>query len=248
MKKFTTHFGFKEVPVHEKSTLVARVFHSVADRYDLMNDLMSLGLHRLWKKFAIEESGLRVGQSVLDVATGTGDLAFDLTKKVGKQGRVILTDINASMLARGRLRLTDQGIVSNVAFVLADAEYLPFKKDYFDCITIAFGLRNVTDKKKALEAMFRVLKPGGKCLILEFSKPLLPLLKTIYDKYSFHIIPKIGEWIAGDKESYDYLVESIRMHPDQEALKTIMEESHFEDVSYYNLSGGIVALHKGFKY
>ena len=243
-----THFGFTEVPIHEKSQRVADVFRSVANKYDLMNDVMSLGMHRLWKRFTIDQSGARPGQCILDIAGGTGDLTREFSKLVGPTGLVILADINENMLAQGRERLTDQGIVGNVQFVQADAETLPFPDNYFDCISIAFGLRNVTDKAAALRSMYRVLKPAGKLLVLEFSKPVLPLLNTIYDKYSFNIIPKLGEWICQDKESYQYLVESIRMHPDQESLKLLMEESGFEDVKYHNLSGGIVALHKGMKY
>lgn len=248
MKKTTTDFGFKEVPIQEKSKLVESVFHSVASKYDLMNDVMSFGLHRLWKKFTIEQSGVRPGHYVLDLAGGTGDLAKAFAKRVGSRGLTVLSDINASMLAEGRRRLLDEGIVNNIAFVEADAEKLPFKENYFDCITIAFGLRNVTDKMAALRSMYHVLKPGGKLLVLEFSKPILPILNKVYDQYSFRIIPEIGKWITGDKASYEYLVESIRKHPDQETLKNHMEKCDFEDVSYHNLTGGIVALHKGFKY
>lgn len=248
MEQNTTHFGFTEVPVNEKSDRVAEVFHSVASNYDLMNDLMSFGLHRLWKRFTIAESGVRKNHLVLDIAGGTGDLAGKFSKIVGPHGKVVLADINEKMLAQGRARLTDQGIVGNVEFVQADAEQLPFPENYFDIITIAFGLRNVTDKAAALRSMNRVLKPGGKLLVLEFSKPVLPLLASIYNKYSFHIIPKLGEWICNDRDSYQYLVESIRMHPSQDELKKMMEESGFEDVIYHNLSGGIVALHKGMKY
>lgn len=240
-----THFGFKEIPTHEKSGKVAEVFHSVASKYDLMNDVMSLGMHRLWKKFAIAQCNIREGQTVLDIAGGTGDLAKEFAEKAGL---VVLADINHKMLEQGRIRLTDAGKVGNVVYVQADAEKLPFPENYFDCITIAFGLRNVTDKAAALRSMYRVLKPGGKCIILEFSKPTLSILNKIYDQYSFKIIPKLGEWICNDRESYQYLVESIRMHPDQDTLKTMLQEAGFEDVDYFNLSGGIVALHKGFKY
>jgi len=243
-----THFGFTEVPLHEKSDRVADVFRSVANKYDLMNDVMSMGMHRLWKRFTIAQSGVRVGQRVLDIAGGTGDLTREFSKIVGSSGQVILADINEKMLAQGRERLIDQGIVGNVCFVQADAEKLPFPDNYFDCITIAFGLRNVTDKGAALRSMYRVLKPGGKVMVLEFSKPILPLLNTIYDKYSFHVIPALGEWICQDRASYQYLVESIRMHPDQEQLKSLMEISGCEDVKYHNLSAGIVALHIGMKY
>lgn len=244
----TTHFGYQEVPLEQKTNLVAEVFHSVAPKYDLMNDVMSFGLHRLWKRFTVNEAALRPGQVVLDVASGTGDLAKVFAKQVGKEGKVIMTDINESMLAVGRSRLADAGIIGNIECIQADAEDLPFVDNYFDCITIAFGLRNVTNKQNALRSMYRVLKPGGKLLILEFSHPTTPLLKTFYDLYSFNIIPKMGEIISNDKESYQYLVESIRMHPNQETLKSMMKEANFEDVTYFNQSGGIVALHKGFKY
>ncbi len=247
-KNKTTDFGFTEVPLHEKARKVADVFHSVAGKYDLMNDVMSLGLHRLWKRFTIGQANVRPGQIILDLAGGTGDLTIEFSKLVGKTGKVVLSDINEKMLQRGRERLLDKGIVGNVEVVQADAEALPFQDNYFDCITIAFGLRNVTDKAAALRSMYRVLKPGGKLLVLEFSKPVLPLLSTIYDKYSFHLIPKIGAWITGDEGSYQYLVESIRKHPDQETLKSLMSECGFDDVSYHNLNAGIVALHKGLKY
>jgi demethylmenaquinone methyltransferase/2-methoxy-6-polyprenyl-1,4-benzoquinol methylase len=243
-----THFGFSEIPVHEKVERVADVFRSVAGKYDLMNDLMSFGMHRLWKKFTIDQSNVRRGHRVLDVAGGTGDLTREFSKKVGSEGLVVLSDINEKMLAEGREKLIDQGIVGNVEYVQADAENLPFEDNYFHCITIAFGLRNVTNKLNALKSMFRVLQPGGKLLVLEFSKPVLPMLNSFYDKYSFHVIPKLGEWICKDRESYQYLVESIRMHPDQESLKKMMMEAGFEDVKYHNLSGGIVAVHEGLKY
>lgn len=243
-----THFGFEQVAVHEKVERVAEVFRAVAPKYDLMNDVMSFGLHRLWKRFTIEQSGVRAGQCVLDIAGGTGDLTREFSKKVGSNGKVMLADINEKMLQHGRARLLDQGIVGNVGFVQADAENLPFQTNYFDCITIAFGLRNVTNKENALRSMYRVLKPGGKLMVLEFSKPAMPLLNSIYEKYSFNVIPKMGEWICNDKASYQYLVESIRMHPDQEALKKMMMDAGFEDVKYHNLTGGIVALHVGFKY
>jgi len=247
-KKQTTHFGFNEVPIQEKVERVGQVFSSVANKYDLMNDLMSFGLHRLWKRFTISQSGVRAGQRVLDVAGGSGDLTRAFAKKVGPSGLVILTDINDNMLSQGRERLLNAGHVNNVEYVLADAENLPFPDNYFDCLSIAFGLRNVTDKAAALDSMYRVLKPGGKVLVLEFSKPAIAGLGKIYDLYSFNVIPKLGEWICNDKASYQYLVESIRMHPDQEQLKALMQESGFEDVEYHNLTGGIVALHKGFKY
>jgi len=248
IKKNTTHFGFTEVPIQEKAQRVADVFHSVASKYDLMNDLMSLGLHRLWKRFTIAQSNIRPGQTVLDIAGGTGDLTRQFAKLVGKNGFVVLADINEKMLQHGRERLIDQGIVENVGYVQTDAEALPFPANHFDCITIAFGLRNVTDKIKAMRSMYRVLKPGGKLLILEFSKPVLPLLNSLYDIYSFKVIPKLGEWISRDAASYQYLVESIRMHPDQETLKNMMLDCEFEDVEFHHLTGGIVALHKGFKY
>ncbi len=244
----TTHFGYQQVDAAQKSHLVADVFHSVAGQYDLMNDLMSMGLHRLWKRFTINEANLRPGQTVLDVAAGTGDLSKAFAKAVGTRGQVIMTDINDSMLAVGRDRLIDDGLLGNIAFVLADAEQLPFADDSFDCVSIAFGLRNVTDKATALRAMYRVLKPGGKLLVLEFSHPQTPLLNKIYDFYSFNVIPKLGELVTKDRDSYQYLVESIRMHPDQETLKQMMLAADFEDVTYHNFNGGIVALHKGYKY
>ncbi|MCD6039250.1 MAG: ubiE 2 [Gammaproteobacteria bacterium] len=247
-EKTKIDFGFTEIPRHEKTQRVAEVFHSVANKYDLMNDIMSLGLHRLWKKFTIEQSNVRPGQIILDLAGGTGDLAAAFSKKIGEKGRVFLVDINEKMLQKGRERLLDRGISANVLFVQASAENLPFQDNYFDCIAIAFGLRNVTDKIAALHSIYRVLKPGGKLLILEFSKPIVPLLTSLYDIYSFNIIPKLGEWVTGDKKSYQYLVESIRMHPDQTALKMLLQEAGFEDVKYNNFMGGIVALHTGFKY
>jgi len=247
-QKTTTHFGYQEVPVHDKSGLVAEVFHSVADRYDIMNDFMSGGLHRLWKRLTVAQCNARPGQTLLDVASGTGDLARALAHQVGKSGQIVMTDINESMLARGRQRMLDEGLVGNIAYVLADAEELPFPANHFDRVTIAFGLRNVTRQDKALRAMYRVLKPGGKLLILEFSRLTLPWLQKLYDLYSFNIIPKLGEWITQDRKSYEYLVESIRMHPDQETLKGMMTEAGFEDAGYHNFTGGIVALHQGYKY
>lgn len=246
--KKTTHFGYRDVPVEEKSSLVAQVFQSVAPKYDLMNDLMSMGMHRLWKRFTIQQAALRSGQRVLDLASGTGDLAKAFAKQVGPTGKVIMSDINEAMLEVGRNRLTDAGIIGNIDYVLADAQHLPFEDNEFDCVTIAFGLRNVTDKSAALRSMYRVLKPGGKALILEFSKPTSPIMNKFYDLYSFNVIPKMGEIVADDRDSYQYLVESIRMHPDQETLKSMMQETGFEDVDYFNLTGGIVALHKGYKY
>ncbi|MDO6459282.1 bifunctional demethylmenaquinone methyltransferase/2-methoxy-6-polyprenyl-1,4-benzoquinol methylase UbiE [Granulosicoccaceae sp. 1_MG-2023] len=243
----TTHFGYKEVPVEEKVEKVGEVFHSVAAKYDLMNDLMSMGIHRIWKRFTIDQSGVRYGQRVLDIAGGTGDLTARFAKRVGPEGEVILADINSSMLNVGRDRLTDRGVVGNVRYVQANAECLPFEDDSFDCVSIAFGLRNVTDKQKALESMYRVLKPGGRLLVLEFSKPNVPGLSKVYDVYSFTALPVMGKLVANDSDSYRYLAESIRMHPDQETLKGMMETAGFERVSYHNLTGGIVALHKGFK-
>ncbi|MCR4331570.1 MAG: bifunctional demethylmenaquinone methyltransferase/2-methoxy-6-polyprenyl-1,4-benzoquinol methylase UbiE [Sulfuricaulis sp.] len=244
----TTHFGFREVPESAKDHLVAGVFNSVADKYDLMNDLMSLGIHRLWKQFATEASGVRGGFRVLDVAGGTGDLAAKFAARVGQRGQVVLADINESMLGVGRARLADRGIVGNVAFVQANAENLPFPENYFDRVSIAFGLRNVTHIDRALASMFRVLKPGGMLLVLEFSRPVVPGLNKLYDAYSFNVLPWLGRVIAQDEGSYRYLAESIRKHPDQETLKTMMERAGFGRAQYFNLSGGIVALHKGYKF
>ena len=246
--KETTDFGFQTVDKDDKQTMVARVFHSVASKYDLMNDLMSFGVHRIWKRYTIEASGVRRNQRVLDLAGGTGDLTAKFSRLVGENGEVVLADINDSMLKMGREKLRDHGIVGNVNYVQANAEELPFPDNHFDCITISFGLRNVTDKAKALRSMFRVLKPGGRLLVLEFSKPVLDPLSKIYDAYSFHILPKIGQVIVNDAESYRYLTESIRMHPDQETLKGMMEEAGFDQVTYTNMTGGIVAVHKGFKF
>ena len=247
-KQETTHFGYKEVPASEKAGKVAEVFHSVADKYDIMNDVMSFGIHRVWKKIAIETVRARPGQRILDLAGGTGDLAAEMSKRVGDTGEIVLGDINASMLSVGRDRLTDKGLIKNIRYVQANAQYLPFPDNHFDCITIAFGLRNVTDKQMALESMFRVLKPGGKLIVLEFSKPVLPGLKSIYDFYSFKILPKMGQLIANDAESYQYLSESIRMHPGQDELKAMMEAAGFDRCDYTNMSGGIVAMHRGYKF
>jgi len=243
----TTHFGFQEVPENEKAAMVSGVFDSVAKQYDLMNDLMSFGVHRLWKRFAIDLLGPQKGHQVLDLAGGTGDLAKRLSPIVGPTGQVVLCDINGSMLQVGRDRLIDQGVLGNVQYVQGDAQYLPFPEASFDRVSIAFGLRNVTDKALALAAMFRVLKPGGRLLILEFSKPVVPGLGKIYDQYSFSILPKLGQWIANDADSYRYLAESIRMHPDQTTLKQMMETAGFEQTDFFNMTGGIVAAHRGIK-
>lgn len=244
----TTHFGFQEVPVTEKAEKVADVFHSVANSYDVMNDLMSLGIHRLWKKTTIALSGVKAGQRVLDIAGGTGDLTRQFYQRVGKDGQVILADINASMLAQGRDRLLNEGLTYPLQYVQADAEKLPFPDNYFDCITIAFGLRNVTHKEQALASMQRVLKPGGKVMVLEFSKPIYKPLEKLYDAYSFSILPKLGKLIAKDEDSYRYLAESIRMHPDQDTLKQMLLTAGFDACKVHNFSGGIVALHIGYKY
>jgi len=242
-----THFGFQDVNAQDKANKVADVFHSVASKYDVMNDLMSLGIHRIWKRLTIESSGVRPGYKVLDIAGGTGDLTMQFSKRVGEHGQVVLADINSSMLNVGRDRLLDRGYGSNIEFVQANAEALPFPDNHFNCVSIAFGLRNVTDKDKALASMARVLKPGGRLLVLEFSKPANPMLSTIYDKYSFTALPFMGKLITNDSSSYQYLAESIRMHPDQETLKGMMENAGFVNCRYHNMSGGIVALHTGIK-
>lgn len=243
-----THFGFQTVAIDEKEKKVGEVFHSVAKNYDLMNDLMSLGIHRLWKTFSIGISGVRSGQMVLDLAGGSGDLTRLLSQRVGEKGCVYLADINAAMLAVGRDRMIDLGLLENIRFVQANAECLPFTDNHFDCITMAFGLRNVTNKQRALESIFRVCKPGGKVMVLEFSTPTNPLLKPVYDWYSFNLLPRLGQLFANDSESYQYLAESIRMHPPQDELKSMIEQAGFEDCYYHNLSGGIVALHIAHKY
>jgi len=247
MQPKTTDFGFERVPLAEKAERVRGVFESVASRYDLMNDLMSFGAHRFWKRFALTQTGLRPGMQALDLAGGTGDIALALKAQVGESGRVVLSDINAAMLEQGRARAIDAGELG-LEFVQADAEDLPFPDRSFDCVTIAFGLRNVTDKDAALRNMFRVLRPGGRALVLEFSTPTAPGLAPVYDAYSFKVLPALGKLVTGDADAYRYLAESIRMHPDQATLKTMMETAGFERVSFANLSGGIVALHKGFKF
>lgn len=241
-------FGYTQVDKDKKVDMVADVFHSVAAKYDLMNDLMSLGIHRLWKRYTIDCSGVRKGQRVLDLAGGTGDLTAKFSRIVGETGEVVLADINPSMLRVGKEKLVNKGILGNVSYVEANAEELPFGDSHFDLITIAFGLRNVTDKSKALASMYRVLKPGGRLLVLEFSKPTSETLSKAYDAYSFHVLPKMGKLVANDADSYRYLAESIRMHPDQETLESMMKEVGFEQTSYHNLTGGIVALHRGFKF
>jgi demethylmenaquinone methyltransferase / 2-methoxy-6-polyprenyl-1,4-benzoquinol methylase len=244
----TTDFGFQQVPVAEKQARVRAVFESVAGNYDLMNDLMSAGTHRLWKRFTLSQTGLRPGQRALDVAGGTGDLSAGMSKQVGNDGLVVLTDINPAMLAEGRNALTDRGIVANIRYSLANAERLPFPDSSFDCVTIGFGLRNVTDKLAALRSMQRVLKPGGQLLILEFSHPVAPGLKPLYDAYSFSVLPWLGKVVARDEASYRYLAESIRKFPQQETLLEMMREAGLEGCRYHNLTGGIVAVHRGYKF
>jgi len=240
----TAHFGFQSVPEPEKARRVAGVFDSVASRYDLMNDLMSAGLHRVWKRFTVEQSGLRPGQRVLDVAGGTADLAIQFARRVGAGGEVVLTDINPAMLARGRDRMLDAGLAAPA--VQCDAEQLPFADAHFDCVSVAFGLRNMTRKDRALAEMRRVLRPGGRLLVLEFSRVWEPL-KPLYDAYSLKVLPLLGKWVANDSESYRYLAESIRVHPDQNQLKILMEQAGLERVEYFNLSAGVVALHRGYR-
>ena len=244
----TTDFGYQQVPVAEKAARVRAVFESVAGNYDLMNDLMSAGTHRLWKRFALSQTGLRPGQRALDVAGGTGDLAAGMSKQVGDKGLVILTDINAAMLAEGRDAMADRGIIANVRYSLANAERLPFPDSSFDCVTIGFGLRNVTDKAAALRSMQRVLKPGGQLMILEFSHPTAPGLKPLYDAYSFSVLPWLGKVVARDEDSYRYLAESIRKFPTQQALVEMMQTAGLENCRYHNLTGGIVALHRGYRF
>jgi demethylmenaquinone methyltransferase/2-methoxy-6-polyprenyl-1,4-benzoquinol methylase len=243
----TTHFGYQDIPTSEKAGRVREVFDSVVNKYDLMNDLMSLGIHRLWKRQTIELSGVCKGQRVLDLAAGTGDLSARFSSLAGKDGEVIFSDINAAMLSQGRDRMIDEGRVANLRYVQADAQHLPFPDNHFDCVTIGFGLRNVTDKQLALNAIFRVVKPGGRLLVLEFSKPTNRPLQKIYDLYSFTLLPKIGKWVTQDEASYRYLAESIRMHPDQDTLKGMLEHAGFERCDYFNLTGGVVAIHRGYK-
>lgn len=246
-KKETIDFGYTNIPIEEKTEKVAEVFHSVAPKYDLMNDLMSFGIHRLWKRIAVHFSSVRSGDQVLDLAGGTGDMTKHFSKLVGPSGSVTLADINGSMLRAGRARLLNEGYLDNLQFVEANAECLPFPDNTFNCVCIAFGLRNVTHKDQALHSMYRVLKPGGQLIILEFSQPTFPGLKPIYDKYSFSILPWLGKKFAGDSDSYQYLAESIRRHPDQATLKQMMIDANFINCDYHNLTGGIVAIHKGTK-
>ena len=247
MSEKTTHFGFQTVNVEEKAERVRNVFDSVASRYDIMNDLMSLGIHRLWKHIAVDLAGVRNGMKVLDLASGTGDLASRFAGLVGPDGEVVMSDINLAMLEEGRKRMVDEGHAGNIDYMQIDAETIPFPDNSFHVVTIGFGLRNVTDKEKALREMYRVLKPGGRALVLEFSKPTSKPLEKLYDFYSFKALPLMGRLVANDADSYRYLAESIRMHPDQETLRGMMEEAGFERCDYHNLTGGIVAVHRGFK-
>jgi demethylmenaquinone methyltransferase/2-methoxy-6-polyprenyl-1,4-benzoquinol methylase len=243
----TTHFGYETVATEEKAGRVRQVFDSVANKYDLMNDLMSFGIHRLWKRQTIELSGVRKGQQVLDLAAGTGDLSARFSGLVGNDGLVVFSDINNAMLSRGRDRMTDEGHLGNLSYVQTDAQHLPFPENSFDCVTIGFGLRNVTDKQLALNAINQALRPGGRLLVLEFSKPTHRPLEKVYDLYSFSLLPRIGKLVTNDEDSYRYLAESIRMHPDQETLKGMMELAGFERCDYFNLTGGVVAIHRGYK-
>ncbi|WP_152976392.1 bifunctional demethylmenaquinone methyltransferase/2-methoxy-6-polyprenyl-1,4-benzoquinol methylase UbiE [Methyloglobulus morosus] len=247
MTENTTHFGFKRVAAEEKAGLVRGVFDSVAEHYDIMNDLMSMGIHRIWKRIAVQLSNVRKGEQVLDLAGGTGDLTTLFEQRVGDEGNVVLADINAQMLRTGRNRLIDRGLVGNVQYTQVNAECLPFADGSFDCVCIAFGLRNVTDKDAALRSMYRVLKPGGRAIVLEFSHPIDPVTEKVYDFYSFNLLPKIGKWVAKDEDSYRYLAESIRMHPKQGELKAMMETAGFERCEYFNMTQGIVAVHRGYK-
>jgi demethylmenaquinone methyltransferase / 2-methoxy-6-polyprenyl-1,4-benzoquinol methylase len=243
-----TYFGFEKVSLVEKTQKVADVFHSVATRYDLMNDLMSFGIHRLWKQIVLELASIRPHHQVLDLAAGTGDLALKIAPLISQQGMLLVTDINDSMLKIARSRFIEKGLINNSHFLQVNAEKIPFADNTFDCITIGFGLRNFTQKQIALQSMYRVLKPGGKLIILEFSKPILPLLTRLFDFYSFNIIPKLGKFITNDEKSYRYLAESIRMHPNQETLCQMMTDLGFENCTFQNLAGGIVAIHRGYKF
>lgn len=244
----TTHFGFKQVPKQEKVALVRGVFDSVASKYDVMNDLMSLGIHRIWKRIAVQLANVREGNRVLDLAGGTGDLSCLFEKRVGKSGQVVLADINSEMLRVGRDRLINRGLSGNIQYAQVNAECLPFEDNSFDCVCIGFGLRNVTDKQQALQSMYRVLKPGGRVIVLEFSHPVDPVTEKLYDFYSFNLLPKIGGLVAQDEDSYRYLAESIRMHPKQEELKAMMEQAGLERCEYFNMTQGIVAIHRGYKF
>lgn len=247
MSDNTTHFGFRTVPEGEKASMVRAVFDSVAGKYDVMNDLMSMGVHRIWKRIAVDLAHVRYGEKVLDLAGGTGDLTALFRKRVGAKGFVVLSDINAEMLGRGRDRIIDEGIAESVAYAQIDAEKLPFPDNSFDCISIGFGLRNVTHKDEALKSMYRALKPGGRVIVLEFSEVRNELLKKAYDLYSFKVLPFLGKLVANDSESYRYLAESIRMHPNQEKLKAMMQQAGFERCEYFDLMQGIVAVHRGYK-
>ncbi len=243
-----THFGYQEVPVEKKTEKVAEVFHSVSENYDLMNDLMSFGIHRWWKRFTLDMAAVRAGERVLDLASGTGDLAIKMAERLQARGEIFITDINSSMLDIARRRMIDAGLIKNTQYLLVNAEQLPFADNYFDCITIAFGLRNVTHIDKALAEMRRVVVPGGRVLILEFSKPQSEFFQKIYDAYSFNVLPLLGKHVAKDEASYRYLAESIRMHPDQETLKKMMRDAGFDKVDVHNLTGGVVAVHRGYKW
>ena len=244
----TTHFGFKQVAEEDKVNLVRGVFDSVASQYDIMNDFMSFGIHRIWKRVAVQLSNVREGEQVLDLAGGTGDLTTLFSKRVGKNGKIVLADINSEMLRTGRDRLIDRGLIDNITYAQVNAECLPFEDNSFDCVCIAFGLRNVTDKDAALRSMYRVLKPGGRVIILEFSHPTDKITEKVYDFYSFKLLPKIGKFVAKDEESYRYLAESIRMHPKQDDLKEMMQQAGLERCEYFNMSQGIVCVHRGYKF